>query len=147
MPRRRSLSAGPSAADLTAAVAAATDELAARDPVLARLVTAAGPCELDARRGLSHFGSLCRSITFQQLAGRAAATIFGRFVAAATGGGEAVELDLYEEVVADGLEPDRLLPEMQTRSGMVALSVEEVTFSFWASRFPASILAVVEMPL
>jgi 3-methyladenine DNA glycosylase/8-oxoguanine DNA glycosylase len=87
MPRRRR-----SPADLRAAVAAATEELAGRDPVLARLVAAAGPCELDARRGLSHFGSLCRSITFQQLAGRAAATIFGRFVDAATGGGEAVEL-------------------------------------------------------
>jgi 3-methyladenine DNA glycosylase/8-oxoguanine DNA glycosylase len=92
MPRRRAPSAGPSAADLTAAVAAATEELARRDPVLARLVAAVGPCELDARRGLSHFGSLCRSITFQQLAGRAAATIFGRFVAVATGGGEATDL-------------------------------------------------------
>ena len=97
MPRRRAPSAGPSAADLTAAdltaaVAAATEELARRDPVLARLVVAAGPCELDARRGLSHFGSLCRSITFQQLAGRAAATIFGRFVDVATGGGEATDL-------------------------------------------------------
>ena len=94
MPRRRapSASAGPSSADLTAAVAAATEELAGRDPVLARLVAAAGSCELDARRDLSHFGSLCRSITFQQLAGRAAATIFGRFVAAATGGGAAADL-------------------------------------------------------
>ena len=88
MPRRRPSSVLPSAADLTAA----TEELAGRDPVLARLVAAAGPCQLDGRRELSHFGSLCRSITFQQLAGRAAATIFGRFVAAATGGGEAVEL-------------------------------------------------------
>jgi DNA-3-methyladenine glycosylase II len=90
MPRRSSPT-GPSAG-LTAAVAAATDELARRDPVVARLVAAAGPCQLDARRDLSHFGSLCRSITFQQLAGRAAATIFGRFVATVTGGGEAVEL-------------------------------------------------------
>src|SRR4051812_2438042 len=93
MPRRRTpAAAGPSPADLTAAVAAATEELARRDPVLARLVAAVGPCELDARRDLSHFGSLCRSITFQQLAGRAAATIFGRFVEAATGGGQAVDL-------------------------------------------------------
>jgi 3-methyladenine DNA glycosylase/8-oxoguanine DNA glycosylase len=79
-------------AGLTAAVASATEELAGRDPVLARLVAVFGPCELDGRRGLSHFGALCRSITFQQLAGRAAATIFGRFVTAATGGGEAVDL-------------------------------------------------------
>ncbi len=77
---------------LAAAVAAATDELAGRDPALARLVAAAGPCRLAVRRELTHFGSLCRSITFQQLAGKAAATIFGRFVAVATGGGEPIDL-------------------------------------------------------
>jgi DNA-3-methyladenine glycosylase II len=90
MPRRRTASAGSSA--LRAAVAAATEELVRRDAALARLVAAAGPCELGIRRDLSHFGSLCRSITFQQLGGKAASTIFGRFVAAATNGGEAAEL-------------------------------------------------------
>src|SRR5581483_8775200 len=69
-----------------------TKELAGRDPVIGRLVAALGPPELDRRRGLSHFGALCRSIVFQQLAGRAAAAIFGRFVTAVTGGGEAVDL-------------------------------------------------------
>ena len=58
---------------LAAAVAAATEELAGRHPELARLVAAAGPCGLAVRRELTHFGSLCRSITFQQLAGKAAA--------------------------------------------------------------------------
>jgi DNA-3-methyladenine glycosylase II len=77
---------------LAAAVAAATEELAGRHPELARLVAAAGPCGLAVRRELTHFGSLCRSITFQQLAGKAAATIFGRFVAVATGGGEPIDL-------------------------------------------------------
>ena len=60
--------------------------------MLARLVAAAGPCRLDAPRELTHFGSLCRSITFQQLGGKAASTIFGRFAAAATGGGQAADL-------------------------------------------------------
>jgi len=108
MPRRRpgpTAASGPAAADAAAPVApdfaspdfaaalvAATEELAGRDPVLARLVAAVGPCQLDRRRGLSHFGALCRSITFQQLAGRAAATIFGRFVVAVTGGDDAVAL-------------------------------------------------------
>jgi len=78
--------------DFDAVLAAATRELAGRDPVIAALVAAAGPPDLDRRRGLSHFGALCRSITFQQLAGRAAATIFGRFVAVVTGGDEAVAL-------------------------------------------------------
>jgi 3-methyladenine DNA glycosylase/8-oxoguanine DNA glycosylase len=95
MPSRRNDPAraapGPSA-EIAAAVAAATEELVGRDAALARLVGAAGPCRIGERRELTHFGSLCRSITFQQLAGRAAATIFGRFVALATGGGEPVDL-------------------------------------------------------
>jgi DNA-3-methyladenine glycosylase II len=90
MPRRRTASAG--ASRLRAAVAAATEELARRDPALARLVAAAGPCELGVRRDLTHFGSLCRSITFQQLGGKAASTIFGRFVAAATNTGDPADL-------------------------------------------------------
>ena len=95
--RRPSPSAEPAASDVPivpdfaspdfpAVLAAATEELAGRDPVIRRLVDAAGPCELDRRRGLDHFGALCRSIVFQQLAGRAAAAIFGRFLTAVTGG-------------------------------------------------------------
>ncbi|HXM53806.1 MAG TPA: DNA-3-methyladenine glycosylase 2 family protein [Candidatus Dormibacteraeota bacterium] len=61
--------------------AAAADELARRDPALARVIAAVGPPQL--RPPLeSSFASLVRSITFQQLAGRAAAAIHGRFVAA-----------------------------------------------------------------
>jgi DNA-3-methyladenine glycosylase II len=78
--------------DFAAVLARATEELAARDPVLARLVAAVGPPDLDRRRGLSHFAALCRSIAFQQLAGRAAAAIFGRFVVVVTGDGEAVDI-------------------------------------------------------
>jgi len=64
-------------------VAAATAELAARDPVIAGLVEAAGPASLR-RRGRErrdHFGALARSIAYQQLAGKAAAAIHGRFEA------------------------------------------------------------------
>jgi 3-methyladenine DNA glycosylase/8-oxoguanine DNA glycosylase len=90
MPRRRAadLPIVPDFAspDFPAILAAATGELAGRDPVLGRLVAAAGPCDLDRRLGLSRFGALCRSIVFQQLAGRAATVIFGRFVTAVTGG-------------------------------------------------------------
>ena len=60
-------------------LAAATAELAARDPVIARLVELTGPCRLDERMGeRPHFTALCRSVTFQQLAGRAASVIYGR---------------------------------------------------------------------
>ena len=64
-------------------VAAATAELSARDPVIAKLVEAAGPATLK-RRGKErrdHFGALARSIAYQQLAGKAAAAIHGRFEA------------------------------------------------------------------
>ena len=64
-------------------VATATAELAARDPVIAGLLEAAGPASLR-RRGRErrdHFGALARSIAYQQLAGKAAAAIHGRFEA------------------------------------------------------------------
>jgi 3-methyladenine DNA glycosylase/8-oxoguanine DNA glycosylase len=64
-------------------VAAATAELAERDPVIAGLVERVGPPTLR-RRGRErrdHFGALARSITYQQLAGRAATAIHGRFEA------------------------------------------------------------------
>ncbi|MFN2545527.1 MAG: DNA-3-methyladenine glycosylase [Actinomycetota bacterium] len=56
-------------------------DLARRDPVMRRLIKEAGPCTLGARRMRDHFGALVRSIVFQQLAGKAAAAIHGRFVA------------------------------------------------------------------
>jgi DNA-3-methyladenine glycosylase II len=59
----------------------ATDELAQRDPDLARAIAAVGPLNL--RPALdTFFAALCRSIVFQQLAGKAAAAIYGRFVQA-----------------------------------------------------------------
>ena len=60
---------------------AAAFELAERDPVLARLVREAGlpsfpvPAE-------THFATLVRAITYQQLAGNAARAIHGRLIAA-----------------------------------------------------------------
>jgi DNA-3-methyladenine glycosylase II len=61
-------------------MAAAAAELARRDPALGRLVEVLGPPAL--RPPLEgYFAALVRSISFQQLAGRAAAAIHGRFVA------------------------------------------------------------------
>ena len=58
--------------------------LAERDPVLARLVREGGP-PVFPRPSESHFASLVRAITYQQLAGPAARTIHGRLVAAVDG--------------------------------------------------------------
>jgi DNA-3-methyladenine glycosylase II len=67
-------------------LAAATQEVAARDPVLADLVARAGPIHYPPRSPDGHFAALVRAIVFQQLAGRAAQAILGRVVT--TVGGE-----------------------------------------------------------
>jgi DNA-3-methyladenine glycosylase II len=71
---------------------AAAKELAERDPVIARLVAEAGLPSFPVPDE-THFGTLVRAITYQQLAGSAARAIHGRLIAAL--GGE--------------VEPDRLL--------------------------------------
>ena len=58
--------------------------LAERDPVLARLVAAAGPPTIPVPRE-THFATLVRSITYQQLATSAARAIHGRLVAVLDG--------------------------------------------------------------
>ncbi len=50
----------------------------ARDPKLARVIERVGPCRLTLRTEGSHFGAIARSIVYQQLSGKAAATIHGR---------------------------------------------------------------------
>jgi len=66
-------------------LAAAIQEIAARDPVLAHLVALVGPIRHRPRNPDGHFGALVRSIVFQQLAGRAAQAIFGRVLTAVGG--------------------------------------------------------------
>jgi DNA-3-methyladenine glycosylase II len=55
--------------------------VAAREPVIARLLADAGPPRFR-RAQQSHFSALVRAIVYQQLAGAAAAAIHGRLVAA-----------------------------------------------------------------
>jgi DNA-3-methyladenine glycosylase II len=55
---------------------AATLHLRNADPILAKIIERIGPCEFALREPT--FETLARSITFQQLSGKAAATIFGR---------------------------------------------------------------------
>lgn len=51
------------------------------DPVIATVMDSVGPYRPGDRTGGSHFGALIRSIVFQQLSGKAAATIHNRFLA------------------------------------------------------------------
>jgi DNA-3-methyladenine glycosylase II len=70
----------------------ASEALAARDPVMRSMFERIGPADL--RRGRprrQHFAELARAITYQQLAGRAASAIHGRFVALFDGDGPTPE--------------------------------------------------------
>jgi DNA-3-methyladenine glycosylase II len=67
---------------MTAAVLSQGERvLARRDPVMRGLIKQAGPSVIGRRRSKNSFEALVRSIVFQQLAGKAAAAIFGRFMA------------------------------------------------------------------
>jgi DNA-3-methyladenine glycosylase II len=48
------------------------------DPVMRQIIRRVGPCEFGTRESGTHFGALMRAIVFQQLSGKAAATILGR---------------------------------------------------------------------
>jgi DNA-3-methyladenine glycosylase II len=63
-----------------ASAAEAARTLAARDPVIERLLAEAGPPRFR-RPHDSHFAALVRAIVYQQLAGAAAAAIHGRLIA------------------------------------------------------------------
>lgn len=76
------MSVSPAGVD---AVKAAERFLRKSDPVLAKLIAEAGPCTLGTPTAGTTFVTLARAIVFQQLAGRAASVIHGRFVTAIGG--------------------------------------------------------------
>ncbi len=51
------------------------------DKTLARVINQVGPCPLAPRRGVTPYQALVKSVTYQQLNGTAAGTIFRRFLA------------------------------------------------------------------
>lgn len=51
------------------------------DPVMERVISLVGPCRFTVHREGTEFNYLARSIIYQQLSGKAAATIYGRVVA------------------------------------------------------------------
>ena len=64
---------------------AATLELPRLDPAFAPVVERAGPPRMRTKDPDGHFGALARAIVYQQLAGKAAAAIHGRFRALVPG--------------------------------------------------------------
>jgi DNA-3-methyladenine glycosylase II len=67
-------------------LAAATAEVAGRDPALARLIQRAGPLRLPKPRQADPFLALAQAIVYQQLAGPAATAIWSRVAALVPGG-------------------------------------------------------------
>jgi len=59
------------------------------DPILAQVIDAVGRCTLAPRTEWTHFDAFVRSIVYQQLSGRAAATIHGRVLLLIGDGAEA----------------------------------------------------------
>jgi 3-methyladenine DNA glycosylase/8-oxoguanine DNA glycosylase len=59
--------------------AGACRELSARDPALGAIIARVGGDGFVAKASRTPFEALCSSITYQQLSGKAAETIFGRF--------------------------------------------------------------------
>ncbi len=100
------MSGQPAASPDPGSFAAAAAILADRDPVLRRLIAAAGPIQLRPPAE-SHLASLVRAIVYQQLAGAAAAAIHGRLLAALGG-----------QVTAEGLRS--LPPETMRSAGLSA---------------------------
>lgn len=60
---------------------AALKHLEAEDPILGELIARVGPCRLEPDLGRTPFQALVRAVAYQQLHGKAAATILGRFLA------------------------------------------------------------------
>jgi DNA-3-methyladenine glycosylase II len=76
------------------------------DPVMAEVIDAVGPCKLSPRTEWTHFDALVRSIVYQQLSGKAAATIHGRVLLLIGDGAEApgkISATSHEALRAAGL--------------------------------------------
>ena len=92
--------------------AVAVDHLRVRDETLARIIDSVGPFRLQLIGASSIFGALAQAIVYQQLTGKAAATIFARFCALFPGTDPTAEQVLAaseEELRGAGLSRSKLL--------------------------------------
>jgi O-6-methylguanine DNA methyltransferase len=107
----------------------ALEHLAGADEKLAKLMARVGPFRMQLQRTPSLFGALAEAIVFQQLNGKAAATIFARLCA------------LFPH--AQGLTPERILRASDDRlrsaglSGSKLLSLRDLASKTRAGELPA----------
>jgi len=85
-----------------------------RDPILSALIKRIGPCGMAERQRKDHLTALVGAIVSQQLSTKAAATIFGRFVA------------LFPDAVIPGADAIRALDDQALRG--VGLSGQKVGY-------------------
>jgi DNA-3-methyladenine glycosylase II len=71
--------------DVIASRRKAINHLKKTDPKLAAVIEHVGPCRFTLRTEGTHFDAVARAIVYQQLSGKAAATIHGRFTALLSG--------------------------------------------------------------
>ena len=101
------------------------------DPVLAKVMEEVGPYRPADRSGGTHFLALARAMVFQQLSGKAAATIFNRFLALYAGG-EPTPADVLatpdEQLRAVGLSRQKIgyLRDLSARVAGGALPLDHV---------------------
>ena len=107
----------------------ATAELSGSDPRMARLIETVGPCRLRPKGLGDPFGALARSIVFQQLSGKAAGTIHGRFTALFDDGRPTPEALL-------SLSDEKLRGVGLSRNKMLA--VQDLAAHFADGRIPSS---------
>jgi methylated-DNA-[protein]-cysteine S-methyltransferase len=109
--------------------AEAIAQLRKSDPVLARMIDRIGPFRMQLQRTSSVFGALAEAIVFQQLNGKAAATIFARLCA------------LFPDA-GSGLTPQRILRASDEKlrsaglSGSKALSLRDLARKTLAGELP-----------
>jgi len=101
------------------------------DPVLAGVIESVGPCRIRVSPEGSHFQALTRSIVFQQLSGKAAATILSRVTALFPGGvptPEAVQATSDEQLRAAGLSRQKIsyLRDLSSKVASGALPLDAV---------------------
>jgi 3-methyladenine DNA glycosylase/8-oxoguanine DNA glycosylase len=101
------------------------------DPVLARVIESVGPCRIRISAEGTHFQALTRSIVYQQLSGKAAATILSRVVALFPDNmptPEAVQATSDEKLRAAGLSRQKIsyLRDLSSKVASGALPLDAV---------------------
>ena len=101
------------------------------DPVLAGVIESVGPCRIRVSSDGTHFQALTRSIVFQQLSGKAAATILSRVTAMFPGGvatPDAVQATSDEQLRAAGLSRQKIsyLRDLSSKVAAGALPLDAV---------------------